>query len=86
MGHSEAMLFRHYRERVNPREAEVFFGLLPHTDTLAAGMAEHRRPKHVPPHVIRRQRLEAAGIQGQAVPAECASPEPHAISPSIEAG
>ena len=60
MGHSEAMLFRHYRERVNPREAEAFFGLLPNPDALAAGMAEHRRPKHIPPHLLRRRRLEAA--------------------------
>lgn len=60
MGHSEAMLFRHYRERANPREAEAFFGLLPNPDALAAGMAEHRRPKHVPPHLLRRRRLEAA--------------------------
>jgi integrase len=86
MGHSEAMLFRHYRERVNPRDAEVFFGLLPDPDTLAAGMAEHRRPKHVPPHVIRRRKLEAeASLLGPAPTdsSPCNSCEPSLNLPEV---
>lgn len=70
LGHSEAMLFRHYRERVSPREAEAFFGLLPNPEALAAGMAEHPRPKHLPPHVLLRRRMEAAsGIAQASTPA-----------------
>lgn len=59
MGHSETMLFRHYREVVRESAAEVFFGLLPDRAALEAGMAEQRRPKHVPPHVLRQRRLAA---------------------------
>jgi hypothetical protein len=59
MGHSEAMLFRHYREIVTGSAAEVFFGPFPDRVALEAGMAEQRRPKHVPPHVLRQRKLAA---------------------------
>jgi integrase len=83
MGHSEAMLFRHYRERVNPREAEAFFGLLPNPEALTAGMAEHRRPKHIPPHLLRRRRTEAASGIPQASMQEAQAAGNAPESPSI---
>ncbi len=41
-GHSEAMLFAHYRERVSTADAEAFIGLLPDAAALAAGVAKER--------------------------------------------
>jgi integrase len=44
-GHSEAMLFAHYRERVSTADAEAFFGLLPDAAALAAGVEKERRDR-----------------------------------------
>lgn len=41
-GHSEAMLFAHYRERGSTADAAAFFGLLPDAAALAAGVAKER--------------------------------------------
>ncbi len=44
-GHSEAILFAHYRERVSTEDAAAFFGLLPEVAALAAGVAKERRDR-----------------------------------------
>ncbi len=50
-GHSEQMLFAHYRELVKPDDADAFFGLLPDPSAIAEGVEFDKLPKHVPPHV-----------------------------------
>jgi hypothetical protein len=54
-GHSEHMLFAHYRELVTPADAEAFFGLMPDANAIAEGVEYSRLPKHVPPHLMRQR-------------------------------
>jgi integrase len=54
-GHSEQMLFGHYRELVETADAETFFGLLPDPSALAEGLARRKADREAG----RLQRLAA---------------------------
>ncbi len=74
-GHSEQMLFAHYREVVNPADADTFYGLLPNPQAVAAGVQFDCLPKHVPPQVFRRlaeeMRSKLIPLPGSPSPREC---------------
>lgn len=62
-GHSEAMLYAHYRELVRPAEAEAFFAILPPEDALArAKMARARCCRPTPPRHVKAAEETVAGL------------------------
>lgn len=87
-GHSEQMLFAHYREVVNPADADAFFGLLPNPQWIAEGVEFDRLPKHVPPHVLKRladdmrAKLIPLPSPGSVRPPETGNPENGQILPT----
>lgn len=75
-GHSEAMLFAHYRERVTTADAEAFFGLLPDASALAAGVAKERSDR-----AAGDARRRAGGRRGRFLRNPCLPAEPVPFHP-----
>jgi integrase len=74
-GHSEGMLFRHYRALVSPTEADAFFGLLPNPSAIAEGVvatqrrrdsANDRRGASVKAWNLRKREMTRAESSGSA--------------------